>query len=281
MNDELKRFLVVAQTGNVTQAAQKVFITQSALTQSIQRLEKELNTKLFSQQGKQLHLTEDGKALVVIGEKMAQLWSNALDPNLRKTHKQIVSVGIFDNVALRLGKFFQDHRETDTYQLELTIDSSGKLLTKLQLGTLDAALCILNKAYALPNHIVLSQTYSEELIPVSSKSFSQELSKIPFILYNKGSNTRVQIDEIFNKQGIIPTVYAESTSVTFMRELAILGGGVALLPENFVKDDINQGRLKIQKMPLQWHREYGLLIQKNSDLQNSFIAQLQSALTHL
>ena len=63
----------------------------------------------------------------------------------------------------------------------------------------------------------------------------------------------MQIDEIFNKHGTIPTIYAESTSVTFMRELAILGGGVALLPDNFVKEDLDQGRLKIQKMPMQWN----------------------------
>ena len=72
MINELKRFLLVVQTGNVTQAAQKVFITQSALTQSIKRLERELHTKLFIQKGKQLHLTEDGNALVLIGEKMMQ-----------------------------------------------------------------------------------------------------------------------------------------------------------------------------------------------------------------
>lgn len=279
MINELKRFLLVAQTGNVTHAAPKVFITQSALTQSIKRLEKELQTKLFIQKGKQLYLTDDGKALVIIGEKIMQLWSNAHDPQLRTTNKYTVSVGMFDNVALLLGTFFQNHMETDLYQLELTIDSSAKLLTKLQTGTLHAALCILSKNYTLPNHITLLETYSEKLIPVSSKTFSKPISEIPFILYNKESHTRMQIDEIFHKHGIIPTNYAESTSVTFMRELAILGGGVTLLPENFVQDDIDQGRLKIQKMPITWYRKYGLFIQKNSDLKNSFIRDLQSALT--
>lgn len=280
MIDELQRFLLVAQIGNVTRAAQQVFITQSALTQSIQRLEKELNTKLFIQKGKQLRLTEDGKALVFISEKMLQLWSNAHDSQLRKTQRQIVSVGMFDNVALRLGKFFQNHMQTEQYQLELTIDSSGKLLTKLQLGTIDAAICILDKTYTIPNHVALLQTYSEKLIPVSAKTFSQQVAKIPFILYNKGSHTRNQIDAIFNEYNIGPQIYAESTSVTFMRELALLGGGVALLPTNFIKDDLNQGRLKVQIMPMQWYREYGLFVQKNNYLQNSFVTDLQSALTH-
>jgi DNA-binding transcriptional LysR family regulator len=260
MVDELKRFLLVVKEGNLTRTAEKIFITQSALTQSIHRLEKELHTKLFIQKGKQLQLTEDGKSLVIIGERIIQLWESAHDPQIRKTQIPTYAIGMFDNIALRLGKFFQENMLTNQYKLELTIDSSGRLLTQLQLGTLDAAICILNKNYRPTSQITLLQTYSERLLPVSAKQFSGNLDTIPFILYNKGSHTRAQIDESFAEQNIRPMIAAESTSVTFMRELAILGSGVALLPENFVKQDIDEGRLTIQKLPVQWKRTYALYI---------------------
>src|ERR1700722_5881151 len=77
MIDELKRFLLVAQEGNLTRTAEKIFITQSALTQSIHRLEKDLQTKLFIQKGKQLQLTPDGKALITIGARTVLLWGDA------------------------------------------------------------------------------------------------------------------------------------------------------------------------------------------------------------
>jgi len=260
MIEELKRFLLVAQEGNLTRTAEKIFITQSALTQSIHRLEKELHTKLFIQKGKQLQLTNEGKSLVLLGERILRLWENAHDAQIRQIQKPTYTIGMFDNVALRLGKFFQNNMLSNKYKLELTIDSSSKLLTQLQLGTLDATICILNKNYYLPNYITLLQIYSEKLIPVSSQSFSSKLETIPFILYNKGSHTRTQIDEIFIQKNIRPTIYAESTSVTFMRELALLGYGVALLPKNFVKLDLDQGRLKIQKLPIQWKRTYALYL---------------------
>lgn len=280
MIEELKRFLLVAQEGNLTRTAEKIFITQSALTQSIHRLEKNLHTKLFTQNGKQLQLTEDGKSLVIIGGKILQLWTNAHDPIKRKTNVPTYSIGMFDNVALRLVKFFENTMQNELYKLELTIDSSGKLMTQLQLGTLDAAICILNKNNQLPPHITLLQTYSEELIPVSSKLFSGPIEKIPFILYNRNSNTRIQIDELFIKNSMQPTIYAESTSVTFMRELALLGCGVALLPKNFIKQDLETGNLKKQKMPIQWQRAYGLFIQKQFSTENMFIKDLQKALSH-
>jgi DNA-binding transcriptional LysR family regulator len=278
MIDELQRFLLVAQEGNLTRTAEKIFITQSALTQSIQRLEKELNTKLFTQKGKQLQLTTEGKSLIIIGEKILDLWANAHNTNLRKIQTPTYSVGMFDNVALRLSEFLKNNMQTEAYNLELTIDSSGKLLNRLQLGTLDAALCVYNKSYQPPAHISLLQTYTEKLIPVSSILFKKTLKEIPFILYNKGSFTRTHIDETFIKHGLQPTIYAESTSVTFMRELALLGCGVALLPENFVKQDIDQRKLKKIKIPVKWKREYGLFVQKHVTPQTPYIKDLQKAL---
>ena len=278
MIEELNRFLLIAREGNLTKTAEKIFITQSALTQSVHRLENELQTKLFIQKGKQLHLTEDGKSLVIIGEKILLLWNTAHNSQLRNIQTPTFTIGMFDNVALRLGEFLKKTMRNDKYNLELTIDSSGKLLTRLQLNTLDAALCVFNGTYQIPAHVTLLQEYFETLIPVSTKTFKESLEKIPFILYNRGSYTRSYIDDTFIKFGMQPTIYAESTSVTFMRELALLGSGVALLPENFVKQDIQHGRLKKIKMPMQWKRKYGLFVQREFNQQTLFIKDLQTAL---
>ncbi len=207
-----------------------------------------------------------------------QLWNNAHDPQIRETQIPTYAIGMFDNIALRLGKFFQNKMRNPKYKLELTIDSSGKLFNKLQLGVLDAAFCVIDRMVVIPNQIVLLQTYSEKLIPVSSKLFDQKIETIPFILYNHGSHTRIQIDDVFKKHTIQPTIYAESTSVTFMRELALLGSGVALLPKNFVKNDLQTEILKRQKMPIQWERKYGLFVQSHLDPRNQFIKNLQEAL---
>src|SRR5258708_2622226 len=180
MIEEIKRFVLVAQEGNVTRAAQKIFITQSALTQSIHRLEKELQTKLFTQKGKQLNLTNEGKSLIVIGEKILRLWENAHGPQLKNFQTPTYTIGMFDNVALRLGEFLQSTSRSENYKLELTIDSSGRLMTQLRLGTLDAALCIINKTSQLPSQITLVQKYSEDLLPVSSKKCVVKIAHIPF-----------------------------------------------------------------------------------------------------
>lgn len=266
MNEDLQRFLLVAQEGNVTRTAEKLFLTQSALTQSIHRLERQLQTKLFSQHGKQLRLTEDGKSLVLIGTKIAQLWQTATSAEKRILNKPTYSIGMFDNVALKLGEFLQTHLQTDEYKLELTISSSSNLFTQLQLNTLDVAFCVLDPAAILPKQLMLLKTFSEPLLPVTAKQFTGELAEIPFILYNQGSHTRKQIDSVFFQQGIQPIIFAESTSTTFMKELALLGAGVALLPKNIIRTELDQGRLKKQNIPLRWQRTYGLYYNVQSSL---------------
>lgn len=277
---ELKRFLQTAQEGNITKTAEKIFITQSALTQSIQRLEKELSTKLFIQKGKSLELTVEGKYLTVVGTKILQLWENAKDPELRIQTTPNYSIGMFDNVALRLSPFLQKNMHTNEFRLELIIDSSSKLLSQLKLGILDAAICITNKKIYLPKNVKLLQTFDEELIPVSSTKFTNDITNVPFIFYNKDSFTRQQTDDVFSEKNISPFIFAESTSTTFMKELALLGSGVALLPKNFIKTELVNGTLIKQNMKIQWKREYGLYINELGGLNknNKFIRQMVTAL---
>lgn len=266
MIEEIRRFILTTQEGSITKTAEKVFITQSALSQSIQRLEKALGTKLFVQKGKHLQPTPDGIAVVTIGNKIIELWENAKNPDIRKSLKQIYSIGMFDNAALLLGDYLQKNLQHDSFHLELTIDQSSKLIAQLRLGIIDLAICVFDKKYIPSKDILLVKKFRERLIPVSSRSFTEPLDTVPFILYNKGSNTREQIDTVFIKAGIKPYVFAESTSVTFMKELALLGSGVALLPENFVKAELKQKTLRKQAFPLHWEREYGLYLAAENHL---------------
>ncbi len=275
MIDELQRFVLVANEGNLTKAAQKIFITQSALTQSVHRLEKEIGAKLFVQKGRYLQLTADGIALKALGVKILDLWEKAKDSQVRGSMKPTLTIGMFDNAAQRLASFVQKNTPSQKFSLEFMIDNSSRLLSNLQLGVIDIAI-IVKGTHPYPKEILCLKTFEEELIPVSCQLFSGPMQKIPFILYNKGSNTREQIDMIFINKGIRPKVYAESTSPTFMKELAILNCGVALLPENLVQQELKQGILTRQTLPVKWKRQYGIFVQKNNNLEyiNLFVNEI-------
>ncbi|HEX8932556.1 MAG TPA: LysR family transcriptional regulator [Patescibacteria group bacterium] len=265
MIEELQRFILVAQNGNLTKTAASLFITQSALSQSIKRLEKELNTKLFIPKGKALQITPDGLMVMEMGQRIIELWKKLKAPSTNLT-KPTLTLGVFDNAALKLGTYFQKSLQGENFNLELVIDTSGKLLSKLQYGIVDIAIAILDKNMYPDKNLILLKTFSEKLIPVAKQKFKADLKTIPFILYNKDSHTRKQLDDVFMKNGLQPNIYAESTSVTFMKELAILGSGVALLPENLITNDLQQGVLQEQKLPITFRRQYGIYITRHGRL---------------
>ncbi len=267
MIEELHRFILIANEGNLTKVAEKIFITQSALTQSIHRLEKEIGAKLFTQKGKYLELSTDGKAILPIALKILELWKKAKTPQIRSILKPTLTIGMYDNAALRLAKFVQRNTPSEHYSLEFIIDKSASLLRNLRLGTIDIAITVINKNHTTPKDTICLAAFVEELLPVSNKQFNNTpLSQIPFILYNQHSFTRDYIDEIFILNKLKPTIYAESTSTTFMKQLAILGCGVALLPANFIKQELLTKTLKKQHLPLKFTRQFGIFIQKDNQL---------------
>ena len=69
----LKYFAAIAEGGTVSRVADQYYITQPALSRSIQRLEEELGCKLFDRSGSTLHLTRQGEAILPIAKQILYL----------------------------------------------------------------------------------------------------------------------------------------------------------------------------------------------------------------
>ena len=74
---QLEYIIAIADYGNITKAAEALFITQSGLNQQLIRLEKELNIQLFERNKRHLHLTQAGEIYVNHAREMIKLKHNA------------------------------------------------------------------------------------------------------------------------------------------------------------------------------------------------------------
>ncbi|MDO8621352.1 MAG: LysR family transcriptional regulator [Candidatus Levybacteria bacterium] len=257
---ELIRFKRIADLGTITRASETLWLTQPALTQSMHRLEQELDFKLFKPSGKRIFLTERGKIVYEISRRIIEWWEKAKNLKDPTNFPPSYSIGVFDNAALQLSEYFQ--KKIKNTKLEIDIDRSENLLRKLQYGLLDICICVLPKDVSLFTNVWLIKTYKEKLIPVSGNIWKEPISKIPFILYNHDSQTQQYVNEAFSKSEIKPNVVAESINPLFMKELAIKNFGVALLPENMVDKDIQEKRLFVQKLPISFERICGIFLNK-------------------
>jgi DNA-binding transcriptional LysR family regulator len=268
MIEELRRFKYIYETGSITKAAKLTRITQPALSQSLKRLEESLKTCLVVRNNKNFYITDEGKSIYQMAEKILKIWDSMLDPNLRKEKNKLYTIGLFDNAAIQLAREEQFWTDSNI-KTELIIDNSARLKNLLIHGVLDICICVLEKKNTDIDNSALIETYSEQLIPVSAKKHSEPLEKIPFLLYNKASYSRSYIDETFFKYKIQPNVIASSSSTTFLKELAILNKGVALLPKNFVTAELTNKQLLINNLEITWSREIGIFLSKKTDLTKS------------
>ncbi|MBI4089210.1 MAG: LysR family transcriptional regulator [Candidatus Levybacteria bacterium] len=266
MIQELKRLTSIVDQGSITKASKKLFLTQPALSLSIKRLEDEIGIKLFKHIGKRLVLTREGKSVYQIGTQILKLWTKIKDNKNINLEEAKYSIGIFDNAALKLSKFFQKSFSKNIFKFEITIDRSSTLIKAMRNGLFDICICIVAVDFALEKEVIVVKEFVEKLIPVSRKLWKKEMKNIPFIMYNNDSATRKYTDEVFIKHNIKPNIIVESTSPAFMKNLAMGGFGVALLPENFVETEIKQKKLFVQKFPFQFKRKVGLFLSKDSNL---------------
>lgn len=268
MIDDLKRLLVIIDEDSLTEAAKTLHLTQPALTHAIKRLEKTMNIKLFRHVGKKLILTPEGAQALMNIERIVKLWDNVVN-NTSLSHKKTFTIGTFDNAALILAPLFKLYSKNLDNPLELIINNSEKLQSMLHAGIIDMCICVQNTERKSFKNAKLIKTFTERLVPVSQVKNIQNAEEIPFLLYNSGSMTRKYIDQTFHEKHIHPKIAAESTSPQFLKELAMLGVGVALLPETFISYELIKKRLYEVDLPFHFLRTIGVYLGTESDLRST------------
>ena len=79
--DNLRAFIAVANTENMTKAAEQLFMSQQNLSLMVKRMEDELGVSLFERDGKRISLSEQGKDFFEVADKMLTLYDGFLDRN--------------------------------------------------------------------------------------------------------------------------------------------------------------------------------------------------------
>lgn len=267
MLEDIKRFITIVDSKSLSRAARLLHLTQPAVSVSLKRLEAQTHTVLISRSGKQLFITPDGQSVYRIGKRILELWETAKNTATRNTSEIHFTIGLFDNAALKLASFFKTHLKDTAYRIEIKIDYSTNLLHELNENILDMCICVMDSHTAIPKNSWLLKQYSETLLPVSAHTYTTtQISSLPFILYRKGSVTRTCIDTVFFKNSIQPCVVAESTSTSFMKELALNGSGIALLPDTVIREEIRNKRLLVQPLPFTFSRQCGMFLRKESQI---------------
>ncbi len=247
---QLRTFVTVAETGNLTQASERLFTSQPAVSAHIKALEEELEIKLFERTPKGMSLTTDGEVL----REKAQLVLNAgNDLKLKARTLQGVLTGQAklglnaDAEYLRLAKWHHNlMSQFSGLKMQLTQDTSVELLKKVVKGRLDVTFFSGGKLFDEIERIELCTTHAaiaaspkwkEELKNASP----EDLAQLPWIYPEPLCIYHKLIRHLFSDHSDIKQPDWITSSATEDSTNALLRAGVGLA---FIRDDEADTMLK-------------------------------------
>ena len=247
-------FKEVAEVGNITAAAQALYISQSAVSQSIKQLENDLQTRLFSRNSRGVTLTAEGKMLYEYVRSAMGLLETG-EEKLSQTRElqmgQLV-IGASDTVTSQFLLPYLDgfHRKHPAIHIQIISGRSHKVLGLLRSGKVDIAfastptdMTSLETYPCFPTHsiFVAGAGYPCDFEHVYSL---EEISAFPLILLERKASSRLYLERFFLQNGRKLTPEIELGARSLLVDLAAIGFGVAGVTEEFVTRDLENGRLR-------------------------------------
>lgn len=244
INYELyKVFYHVASTLSFSEASKQLFISQSAVSQSIKVLEKKLDQTLFIRSTKRVQLTPEGEILLKHIEPAMNL--------IKKGENQLLEANTLNGGQLRIGAsdticryflvpFLQEfHNQYPNIHIKVTNRTSIECARLLENGLVDFIITNYpNSGLSNTQNVQVIQDFSdvfvanEEHFPLRGKCLSlKELQTYPILMLDKKSTTSEFLHNLFQKQQLDLVPEIELSSNDLLIDLAKIGLGIAFVPD--------------------------------------------------
>jgi len=286
---QLEVFLAVARDGRFSRAAEKLFRTQSAVSQTIHKLEQELGEPLLDRSSRDGLLTDAGRVLQEYAERLLNLRNDAQEAlvELRELHKGKLAIAANEFTALYLlpvlGEFRRLHPMIKiVVQRALGSHIPDDLLrhnSELGVLTYDPQEPQLSSTVVYLDELIFVVPPSHPLARVQQVSIRQ-LGAESFVAHIVSSPYREKVIQAFKRHKTPLHMDIELPTLQAIKRFVAMGNGVALLPEISVENELARGELvRIAVRELRLHRKLRLVYRKSASLSHAARAFLKVAET--
>lgn len=239
---QVEHFLAVARCGSFTAAAQQVHIVQSALSASVRRLEDELGAALFERTTRRVVLTEAGRALLPV--------ANRLVDDVAAARGEVAAVSGMDRGRVSIGTIqalsvVDLPRELGVFQtrhpgirIHVRDGKAPDLLAAVDAGELDLAYLATNGAppkdltcYVRWKQRLVLVTYPGHRLANRQRVRLDDLADEPFVDF-AGSSIRTLVGNRFADAGVRHNPVCEATHLPLLLDLVTAGLGVTIVPRS-------------------------------------------------
>jgi len=284
---QLEVFLAVAREGRFSRAAEKLYRTQSAVSQSIRKLEGEIGEPLFDRSSRDGLLTDAGRVLQEYAERLLNLRNDAQEAlvELRELHKGKLAIAANEFTALYLLPVLAEFRRLHpmikvTVQRALGSHIPDDVLrhnSELGVLTYDPQEPQLHSVVVYLDELIFVVPPSHPLAGERQVSIRQ-LGAESFVAHIVSSPYREKVIQTFKRHKTPLHMDIELPTLQAIKRFVAMGNGVALLPEISVENELARGELvRIPVRELRLHRKLRLVYRKSASLSHAARAFLKVA----
>jgi DNA-binding transcriptional LysR family regulator len=257
--DDVRAFVSVADAGSVSLAARDLYVTQSAVTRRLQRLEASLGTPLVDRSTRPVVLTGAGQAAL---ERCRRLLNEVREVHAAAANRNLPMGEVRIGVAHALTEFTltepvgQLGRKFPKVAPRLRTGWSRELLEGVRARGLDAAVILLPAGEPLPADLVGKQLGKERLVLIASRRVDhppvrriEDLAGVQWILNPEGCAARAALRSTLLRANIDMVVAVEAYNYELQLALVAQNRGLSLVPERIVKRSRLRTRLQALRMP--------------------------------
>jgi len=284
---QLKAFVAVARSQSFAEACREIHLSQPALSIAIKNLEEAVGGQLFYRTTRAVSLTPDGDAFYPVAKRLLADWDNAFEALHNRFSKQRgkLSIAAMPSFACNqlpdiLAGFQKENSSTNITVDDVVAEEVVALVAK---GRVEFGICFdpgesedLHFQPFFNDHFiaVMSQNEAREMPDVIDWS---SLSKKNFIMLQRPSSIRLQIEQLMKEHGIVLDVVYEAHQLATIGRMVASGLGISFVPKLCLQ--------QFEEMGVAWRpvetpgisRKVGILTRKNAVLSEA-AEQLKEAL---
>ena len=277
-----KVFYTVAKCGSLTRAAEELYISQPAVSQSIKQLETQLGVSLFNRTHRGMELSAQGGKVIFdkVEEALglfqeAQVMLSQINSSATGTIRIGASDTIFEHVLS--DKIVEFREKYPAVKIELLSGYSPQTLEALKNGEIDVAfvnlpmqvdeaLSLYGNFSRLTDVFIVGEKYAQLADEHAETPIAlTELTKYPLITLSKDTVATKSLNGFLSSLGVNLSSSIEIGSFELMKRLVAKGMGIGVLPREYAEKELADGTLKIlQTDPALPARSVGMVLSKQA-----------------
>lgn len=251
---QLLVFASVARNKSMTKAAEELYMSQPAVSIQVKKLQEHFEIELFEVIGKQLYLTEAGKELYET-QKRIQAELENLDMAFHEFKGSLR--GDLKIIVVSTAKYFMPYllgyfrKQYENINISLKVTDRIELIEHLKQNRYDLAVVSmlpddveLEIQEFLENPLQITAPIEHPLVKEKGLTLKQ-LKDYDFVIREKGSGTRMVMEELFRKAKISPEIVMELSTNEAVKQAIMAGIGLSVISDHSMVLERSMNRIKV------------------------------------